>query len=133
MMWFKGGFWRRKAGQYTIKKGDVLLVLCVTAAALFMFWVIGGQPDGDRVRITADGQTSDYPLGTDRVISLKKGDKVCNSIVIRDGQVCMAAADCPDQICVHHKAIFRNGESIICLPNKVIVEVASSQHKEIDN
>ena len=41
-----------------------------------------------------------------------------NTVQIENGKVKMAAANCPDQICVHQKAISRNGESIICLPNK---------------
>ena len=34
---------------------------------------------------------------------------------------------CPDQICVHEKAISADGESIICLPNKIVVEVESDK------
>lgn len=133
MMSFKGGHLRKKVGQYTIKKGDVVLVVCVTVVALFSFLIAAGQSEGERVLITVDGQTSGYSLRTDKTISLKSGDSVCNSIVIKGGQVYMALADCPDQICVHHRAISKNGESIICLPNKVIVEVESTQSNDIDN
>ena len=132
MMSLKGGHLRR-IGQSTIKKGDMVLVLCVIMAAFFMHLIAAGQSEGERVLVTVDGQTSEYSLRTDRTISLKNGDSVCNSIVIKGGQVYMALADCPDQICVHHRAISQNRESIICLPNKVIVEVESSQSNDIDN
>ena len=36
----------------------------------------------------------------------------------------MKWADCEDQLCVHQKEITLENESIICLPNKVIVEVS---------
>lgn len=133
MMLFKGGHLRRKEGYCTIKRGDVALVLCVTAAALFMLLIASEQSEGERVLVTVDGQTSEYPLWTDTAISVEKGDGVSNSIVIKESQVYMAFADCPDQLCVHHRAISKNGESIICLPNKVIVEVESSQSRDIDN
>ena len=44
-----------------------------------------------------------------------------------DGSVCMKSASCPDQICVKTKAIRTVGSSIICLPNKVIVEIIAPE------
>ncbi|MFR5116202.1 MAG: NusG domain II-containing protein [Eubacterium sp.] len=31
----------------------------------------------------------------------------------------MISADCPDKLCVNQHAISSNGETIVCLPNKV--------------
>ena len=44
----------------------------------------------------------------------------------------MIEADCPDLICVHHKPISRQGESIVCLPHKVIVEVTGEESAQED-
>ena len=44
----------------------------------------------------------------------------------------MKSADCPDQICVHQRAISKNGESIICLPNKVVVSIEGAEDSQID-
>ena len=44
-------------------------------------------------------------------------------LVIKDGQAYMQEADCPNQICVHHSAISHKGETIVCLPNRIIIEV----------
>ncbi len=46
----------------------------------------------------------------------------------------MTQADCPDGICANHKPIHKTGESIICLPHKVVVTVISdkSNDNEID-
>ena len=44
----------------------------------------------------------------------------------------MTDADCPDQLCVHQKAASKNHESIICLPNKVVVEVNGNKESEFD-
>ena len=52
--------------------------------------------------------------------------------VIQNGQAKMEWADCPDQLCVHQKAISRTGESIICLPNQVVVSVQGSKESELD-
>ena len=48
-------------------------------------------------------------------------------------EVYMEKANCKDLICVKHKPISKNGESIICLPNQVYIEVISDVEKEIDN
>ena len=44
----------------------------------------------------------------------------------------MEDADCPDQICVNHRAISRDGESIICLPNQTIVTIRGGEEPEVD-
>ena len=45
----------------------------------------------------------------------------------------MTSADCPDHLCVKQKAISKEGESIICLPNKVVVTVKSDMKSDIDS
>lgn len=52
-----------------------------------------------------------------------------NLISITDGKVTMEAADCRDQICVHHKPIMSERESIICLPHKLVIEISGSGSK----
>ncbi len=37
----------------------------------------------------------------------------------------VTSSTCPDQICVLHSAIHTAGESIICIPNKIIVKYSS--------
>ena len=48
-----------------------------------------------------------------------------NTLVIKKGAADMISADCPDQICVKHTPISKAGETIICLPNKVVVTIES--------
>lgn len=49
-----------------------------------------------------------------------------NLLAVSNGTVRMEAADCRDQICVRHHAISSAGESIICLPHKLAVEITDS-------
>ena len=55
-----------------------------------------------------------------------------NTIRIAPGEIRMLSADCPDQICVHQRNISKNGETIICLPNKVVVTVCSGESSHLD-
>lgn len=57
-------------------------------------------------------------LSKDGEVSLKH-----NTVKIENGEVFMKSADCKNQICVKTGKISKSGETIICLPNKVIVEI----------
>lgn len=70
-----------------------------------------------------------YSLSEDREIEINGGT---NTLKIRNGIADMTKADCPDKLCVNQKAVSKNGESIICLPNKVVVTVDSSENSEFD-
>ena len=71
------------------------------------------------IRITVDGKEfGTYSLDKDQVIHI--GDtNVCE---IKDDKVTMIEATCPDHYCMKQKAIDEHGGSIICLPNKVVIE-----------
>ena len=70
-----------------------------------------------------------YSLSEDGRIEINDGTNV---IEISNGKADMIEADCPDQLCVNQKAVSRNHENIICLPNKVVVEVESVEESEYD-
>ncbi len=44
----------------------------------------------------------------------------------------MTEANCADQVCVHTRPADREGQSIVCLPNRVVVEVRSLKKDAID-
>ena len=46
-----------------------------------------------------------------------------NVLVIREGKARVEEATCPDGICAAHKPISREGESIVCLPHRVVITV----------
>ena len=41
--------------------------------------------------------------------------------------------NCPDKICVNHAAISKKGETIVCLPHKVVVEVVDENGTQDGN
>lgn len=46
-----------------------------------------------------------------------------NIIEIKDGAVWVSEADCRDKICVNHRPIGKTGETVVCLPHKLVVEI----------
>ena len=105
----------------------VLVVFCL------VFYFFRGQM-GAQVKVTVDGSLYDtYPLEKEQEIAIEKDGVVTNRLVIRDGVADMIEADCPDKLCVHQKAISKTGETIVCLPNKVVAEIIGSEESELDS
>ena len=46
-----------------------------------------------------------------------------NVLVVENGAIYMASADCPDKTCVLRGKIHLSGESIVCLPHKISVVI----------
>ncbi len=113
-------------------KNDIILIIVivlVAAAALFLHEFVGGEGAGV-VTVKVDGKiTGTYSLSEDREIEINDGT---NILLIKDGSADMIEADCPDQLCVHMKPIDKNNESIICLPNKVVASIDSSENSVYD-
>ena len=91
-----------------------------------------GHDAGLTVTVTVDGKLyGEYPLARDTAVEILS-ESGHNLLVIRDGAALVEDASCPDGICAAHRPISRNGESIICLPNKVVISVSSESENEPD-
>ena len=117
-----------------MKKADIILVVAVLAIAAVLVFVLYGLNgnSGAYVQIEVNGEiveTLSLSEDTEREIESADGGK--NTLVISGGSAKMTQANCPDGICTNHKAISRNGESIICLPHKTVITVVNE--KDIDN
>ncbi len=100
------------------------LVAVVAVAGACLFFLRG---EGSTVTIKVDQAViATYPLSQDRVVDIPSEDGH-NRLVIQNGEARMESATCPDGICVAHHPIHRDGESIVCLPNKVVIEVTDQQ------
>ena len=90
----------------------------------------GGKGKG--VEITVDGESKAFlPLGEDDSIRIDT-DGGYNVITVKDGEVTVSEADCRDQICVEHKKIRKTGETIVCLPHKLVVTVTGDKPGDFD-
>ena len=121
-----------KGKEFKLKKNDLILVcsiVCIVALIGLIRYAVGQQA-ANYVTIRVNGEiTETYPLAEDNVININNGTNV---LEIKNGAVRMIEADCPDQICVNHKAISEVNESIVCLPNKIVVEIVGQDESLID-
>lgn len=102
----------------------MLAVVC-WAAVMFI------QKDGgDKLRISINQETyGEYRLGENQTIAIGETN-ICE---IADGSVRMLEGDCPDQVCVYSAEISRNGQTIICMPNKIVLEIISDDTEQADS
>lgn len=106
-----------------------VLIALIMAAAL---GVLLFSRDGDTVIVTVDGQIyGEYSLNTDRQVEIVNGEGY-NLLVIEGGKAFVKSASCPDGICSSHRAVSKDGESIICLPNKVVIEIRARGQEQPD-
>ena len=116
---------KRKLRNDIVLIGTLLAVLVLIGLAL---WLLRGE--GDIVVVEVNGTAyGSYALNTDRTVEIRTGEggKELNLLVIKDGKAYVETATCPDGICAAHRPIFRRGESIICLPHKVVITVVKAE------
>jgi len=145
-----------------IKKADLFLLAGIFAAALilFLFFEKGRMP-GSYASVSYDGQqilrlslsqaeaqyflviwkpeavsAETYALSSEKweaeTEALTGEAGAYNLFICGNGEIRMLRSSCPDLICVHHKAVSKSGESIICLPHKLSLEILGAQETEFD-
>lgn len=114
-----------------MKKNDFLLigVIILLAVAVLGYHYLKGKSEDAYVVVTVDGKDyGTYDLSVNQTIHIHG----TNTLQIKDGKADMIEANCPDQLCVHQKPISKDGESIICLPNRVVVTIKGGKDRDMD-
>ena len=118
-----------------MKRNDFLLIAGVLVSVLLflgLYFAIYSK-SGAWVSVKVDGKEEKrLPLGQDTTYTITT-EYGTNILEIRDGAAQIREADCPDLICVRQKAIKKQGETLVCLPHKVIVSVVSDEKGEMDS
>ena len=108
-------------------KGDVIFIAALLLlATLFglLLWLF--RTPGDTVVVTVDGKHyATFSLSEPLYHEIRTGEngEQLNVLVIKDGQAFVQHASCPDGICAAHRAISYHGQSIVCLPHRVVITV----------
>ena len=117
-----------------MKKADFVIigVSLLIAGILYFCGILAPGDEGGRAVVFVDGnEVISYSLEKDGEYIIE-GINGKNTLVIKDCKAEIVSADCPDKVCVNHVPIYRENESIICLPHKVVIEIEGGQDFEID-
>ena len=117
-----------------MKKKDFLIaavVLLVAGILALVFHFAGGEPGG-QVQLKVDGKViGTYALVEEQRVPFdtKYGH---NTLVIEGGKAHIEDADCPDHYCEDQGKVSKTGETIVCLPHKLVVEVITGEENDVD-
>lgn len=118
------------------RKNDILFAAAVLVTAVVVYLAVyrTGGSEGVTVQVMKDGEMyAEYPLYEDRKVQLDYGQQEgMNVLVIENGSAAVTEADCPDKLCVKQRAVSRDGESIVCLPHKLVITVVGGEEAEYD-
>ncbi|MEG0072243.1 MAG: NusG domain II-containing protein [Raoultibacter sp.] len=122
----KQGFFRTHGLELGIGTAIVLIALAAFLLLHNPFSVASAAEEGPYAVIQSTA--GDYfaaPLSQDAEFSLTSATGI-NHVVIVNGAVSIDKADCKNQICVETGAINRVGDTIVCLPHQVVVQVVNA-------
>jgi hypothetical protein len=119
-----------------MKKVDIIIITVVIIIASIFFGINKynekmAENDVLYVEINVDGKLY-------KRVNLQAKEEIVinghgtNTIKVDSGTVEMTHSDCPDKVCVKTGKISRVGRSIVCLPNKVYVEIVGKKEGEVD-
>ena len=133
--------------KHFIRKADIILFIVLVAIGLAASAALtlshGEAGSGAKVIIESGGDLyARYPLAEDRTVVVPAPKQTAvdapqsypddpaelqydyyNVVVISNGKVSVTEASCKNQVCVKHGIISRPGESIVCLPNRMVVRI----------
>mgnify|MGYP000886128313 FL=1 len=123
----------RMTEEIQIKQKRKAVYMVAALCALIFLGGIGGmiwnltRSHGRQVEILQDGKilyTLDLAQAEDQTFTVNYGGRT-NEIEMRDHQIRVKAADCPDQICVHMDWL--EAAPIVCLPNRLSIQYADGE------
>lgn len=104
--------------------GGIILISLLGMGAFYLFNMTNANL---YVRVSINGEkVSEHPLNKTYTETIET-DNGYNVLSIDNGKATITEADCPDQICVKTYPISNAGETIVCLPHKLVVEIVTGE------
>lgn len=118
-----------------MKKWDLIIIIVLILLSLMPIrLLISSNNSGDlkRVIISVNGEeyeSLELKENLNKIIKIEEGLEI-NEIYINKGQVYMNHSNCTDKVCMRQGKISKIGESIVCLPNRVFIEIKGDEEGE---
>ena len=117
-----------------VKIGDIVIIallvmLSFLPLAIFTYQNASANGDSMHVVVSADGEiVHEMELKNDHTREIYEfvDDHGHENTVVREGLIVyISDANCQDLLCVQQGQISEVGETLVCLPNRVLVEIVS--------
>ena len=120
---------------YKPSKSDIVLIIIILVFSLFSIFRFAfkgktGDFDKKKVFVYQNGRlVQEIGLSKNREVCLFGGKL---RVQVKDGGIRVIKADCPEHICMNMGWIDHSGQTIVCAPNKVLLEVKSFEPVSVD-
>lgn len=126
-----------------IKRWDVIIIIILILFSFLPFTIFSikqsGKTNTDSLKvaiITVDNQLVKEVVLTGHIgnetFEIAESDLDVNMIEVNDETIHIKSANCSDQICVRTKAISKVGQTIVCLPHKLVIEIQTVDAESYD-
>ncbi len=113
-----------------IRSDIVLIGILVLAGLILGLVLLLTRKEGASVEIRVSGAAvRTIPLSEAGRYEIE-GTQGTNVLVIENGKAHMEEASCPDGVCMEMGEIDSTGQSIICLPNEIVVAIEGAEEEE---
>lgn len=121
------------------KKMDIVIIVVLIISSFiphFIYSSVGSKNNKDLyATIKVDGEihnTIDLPT-TSKEKFIIQTENGTNTILVNNNEVNIVYADCKDELCIKQGSISKIGKTLICLPNKLIIEIKGDEYDSSDD
>lgn len=113
-----------------LTKKDVIFIVCLVVIGFAFALISHFTSKGETAAVRVDGEIVEKIDLTDTEYYEKTFNGV--TVVRENGEVYIKSSTCPDKVCVRAGKLQKSGESAICVPNRVSVEIVSEKSNNVD-
>ena len=116
----------RKSTYSLFRIWDVIVIVVVLLLVALALYFTLSPEKGSRAEVYVSGEKkAELVLSKDAELELN-GLK----LIVSGGKIWVHSSDCPDKICETTGKIYKKGQTIVCLPNQVIVRIVGKGEVE---
>lgn len=121
------------------KKMDIVIIVVLIISSFIPHFIYSSVESKNNKNLYAtikvDGEihnTIDLPTTSEEkfIIQTENGT---NTILANNNEIKIVHADCKDELCVKQGSISKIGKTLICLPNKLIIEIKGDEYDSSDD
>lgn len=103
----------------------IAAVMLITAAVFVSIYMSGDRDHLHTAVVTLNGEvirSIDLDIAPDEIFTVES-EHGANTVCIRNGEIFISEASCHDKICIKHGVLRSEFLPIVCLPNRVMIEL----------
>ena len=109
----------------SLPRRDLILILAILSVAGIWYCITRYQALKGPSEV--DGKLVEtLDLSVDATVTITGAGGGTNVLVVQDGEIWCSEASCPDKLCVKQGKKHLSTDTIVCLPNKMVVTVTGT-------